>query len=77
MYRGLVVVSDYVDEAYTDLDHDVPHGFSQGTTDEKETRLLWKQAVEAYAQTSSMRSCQRSSGRRLCRWGHGLSFSLT
>lgn len=48
MYRGLMVVGDYVDEAYTDLDHDVRHWFSQGTTDEKETRLLWKQAVEAY-----------------------------
>ncbi len=48
MYRGLLVVGDYVDEAYTDLDHDVPHWFSQGNTDEKEARLLWKQAVDSY-----------------------------
>ena len=48
MYRGVMVAGDYVDEAYTDLDNDVPQWFSQGTTDEKEARLLWKQAVESY-----------------------------
>ena len=48
MYRGVMVVGDGVDEAYTDLDHAVPHWFSQGNIDEKEARLLWKQAVESY-----------------------------